>query len=144
MDGVEPFAGHVGRGAVGKVAAHVDAHAEYGVAWLEYCEENALVGLAAGMRLHIREFAGEHLLRTLNGQLFGHIDRVAAAVIALAGIAFRIFVGEHGAGRFQYRARDVILRSDQFDLVLLARELIGQDRGDLWVGFAERCREELA
>ena len=54
-----------------------------------------LVGLAARVRLHVGEAAVEQLLGAVDGELLGHVDVLAAAVVALAGIAFRILVGEH-------------------------------------------------
>ena len=127
MDGVEPFAGKVGRRAVGKVAAHVYAHAEDGVAGLQYGKENALIGLAAGMRLHIGELAVEQLLRALDGEFFRDVDHLAAAVIALAGVAFRIFVGEDGPCGFEHGLRHVVLGRDQLDLVMLTEKLTIQN-----------------
>ena len=64
------------------------------------------------MRLHIGEAAAEQLGDALDGQLFGDVDELAAAVIAFARQPFGIFVGEHRALRFQDRARDDVLRGD--------------------------------
>ena len=67
-------------------------------------------------------------------------DGAAALVVAAAGIAFGIFVGEHRALRLEHRAADDILRRDQLDLGLLAVEL-GADRvGDRGIGLAEAAR----
>ena len=143
MDGVEPFAGKVGRRAVGKVAAHVYAHAEDGVAGLQYGQENALIGLAAGMRLHIGELAVEQLLRALDGEFFRDVHHLAAAVIALARVAFRIFVGEDGPCGFEHGLRHVVLGRNQLDLVMLTEKLTIQNGRDLGIGLAERRRKEL-
>ena len=75
------------------------------------------------MRLHIGERQAEKLGNPLNRQPFGDVDKLAAAVIALARQAFGVFVGEHRALRFQYRARDDVLRGDKLDFVALAAEL---------------------
>ena len=101
----EPFARQVGRGAVGQVAAGGQAHAEDGVARLQQRQEHRLVGLRAGVRLHVGEAAVEQLLGAVDGQLLGHVDVLAAAVVAPAGIALGVFVGQHRALRLQHRAR---------------------------------------
>ena len=89
------------------------------------------------MRLHIGELAAEQLGHPLDGQPLGDVDELAAAVIALARQAFGIFVGEHGALRFQHRARDDVLRGDQFDLVALAAEFEPDRLGDLGIALAQ-------
>ena len=55
-------------------------------------------------------------------RVFGDVDIFAAAVIAPAGIALGIFVGQHRALRLQHRLRDDVLRGDQLDLFLLPEE----------------------
>ena len=53
-----------------------------------------LVGLRAGVRLHVGVFGAEQLLGAVDGELLGDVDVLAAAVVALAGIAFGVLVGE--------------------------------------------------
>jgi hypothetical protein len=105
--------------------------------------EHGLVGLAAGVRLNIGETAAEQLLGALDGEFLGDIDELAAAIIAAARIALGIFVGHHRALRFQNRARDDVLRSDQLDLVALAAQLAldgtEQCRIGISQGAVERC-----
>ena len=67
--------------------------------------------------------AAEQLLGALDGQRLDRVGRGAALIVAAARIAFRIFVGEHRALRFEHRAADDILRRDQLDLRLLAVKL---------------------
>ena len=133
LDGAEPFAGHVGAGAVGEVAAGVERHAQDGVARFDGGEEDGLVGLGTGMRLHIGEAAAEQLLGALNGQGFHHVHLHAAAVIAAAGIALGIFVGKDRALRFQHRGGDDVLAGDQFDAVLLADQFAPEGGGQIRV-----------
>jgi hypothetical protein len=80
---------------MGEVPAGGEVHAHERVAGLEEGEERRLVRLRAGMRLHIGKAAAEELLGAVDGQLLGDIDELAAAVIAPAGIALGVFVGEH-------------------------------------------------
>ena len=49
----------------------------------------------------------------------GDVDELAAAVVALARIAFGVFVGQHRAGRLEHGAADEILRRDQLEAVVL-------------------------
>ena len=91
---LEPLAAHVERHAVGQVAAFGQAHAHDGVAGLEQAEEHGLVGLRAGVRLHVGVAGAEQLLDAVDGQLLDDVDELAAAVVALAGIALGVLVGE--------------------------------------------------
>ena len=54
---------------------------------------------------------------------FGDIHVLAAAVIAFAGQAFGIFVGQNRSLRFQYRPGNDVLGGDQLDLIALAPKL---------------------
>ena len=48
------------------------------------------------------------------------VDILATAVIALARIAFGVFVGHHAALRLQHRLADDVFRGDQFQIILQA------------------------
>ena len=78
-----------------------------------------LVGLRAGMRLHVGILRAEQLFRAIARQVLHHVGEFAAAVIALARIAFRVFVGEDAAGGFEHRLRREVLAGDQLDLRVL-------------------------
>ncbi len=114
------------------MSALVERHAEERVAGLEQRHEHGLVGLRAGVRLHVGEGAVEQLAGAIDRQLLGLVDFLAAAVVAPAGIALGIFVGEHRARSLEHGARDDVLRGDQLDLLALAVQLAfqhGVDRG---------------
>jgi hypothetical protein len=66
----------------------------------------------------------EQLLGALDGQFFGNIDELAAAIIALARIALGILVGHDRALGFKHGARNDVLRGDQLDLMALAAEFL--------------------
>ena len=74
-------------------------------------------------------------------ELLGDVDELAAAVVALARIAFGVFVGHHRALRLEHGAGDDVLRGDQFDLVALAAELELDRAGDFRIGVGERTRK---
>jgi hypothetical protein len=67
--------------------ARGEVHAEDGITRLEQCEEDALVRLAARVRLHIGKTNIEEFTRPLNGEVFGDIHMLAPAIIALARMA---------------------------------------------------------
>jgi hypothetical protein len=96
-------------GAVGEVAARVEAHAEDGVAGLGQRQHDGAIGLRARMRLDVDEAAAEQLLGALDRQRLDRVRGPAALIIAPARIAFGIFVGEHGALRLQHRLGDDVL-----------------------------------
>ena len=89
LDRVEPLAGLVRLGAVGQVAAGVEALAQDRVAGLQQRLEHALVGLAAGVRLDVGEAAAEELFGAVDGELLGDVDPLAAAVVAPARDSLR-------------------------------------------------------
>ena len=140
--GVEPFAGQVRCCAMRKVAACGKRHAEDRVARLQQRQEHGLVGLRTRMRLHIHERRAEQLFRTLDGECLDNIDMLAAAIIAAAGIAFGIFVGQNRALRLQNTGADDVLGCDHLDLVLLANQLMPDRRRQFRIGIRQRCREE--
>merc|ERR1712093_419006 len=92
--GVVVLAGEVGLGTVGQVAARVQAHTENGVARCNQRLENSAVGLGARVRLHVDIGRAEQLLGVVDGQVFSDIDKFTAAVVALACVAFGVFVGQ--------------------------------------------------
>ena len=112
------------------------------IARLQQGEKHRLIGLAAGIRLHIGETAAEQPGDPLDRQPFDDVDELAAAIIAAARIAFGIFVGEHRSLRLEHGARDDVFGGDQLDLVALAAELERDGLGDLGIGFGERRREK--
>ena len=75
------------------------------------------------MRLHVDVFGAEQLFRALAGQILHLVGELAAAVIALARIAFRVLVGEDAAGGFQNGFGGEVFAGDQLDLPVLAVRL---------------------
>src|SRR5205814_3190645 len=87
--------------------------------------------------LHVRVLGAEELLRAVDRKRFGDVDELAAAVIALGGIALGVLVGQHASLRGEHRGARVVLGGDELDALLLPPELgldgapeRGIDRGD--------------
>ncbi len=91
------LAREVHRGTMGKVAAVVQGKAQNRVAQVDKGLVGGKVGVCAGMGLHVGELAAEQLAGALDGQVLDDVDLLAAAVVALAGVAFSVLVGEHRA-----------------------------------------------
>ena len=79
---------------MGQMPAFGQAHAHDRVARLEKSQKHRFVGRRPAMGLHIGGIGAKELFDPLNGQLFGDIDIFTAAVIAFAGIALGVFVGQ--------------------------------------------------
>ena len=137
-DGVE-LAGEVQRMAVREVAAVREVHAEHGVARLQQREVDRHVRLRARVRLHVGVLGAEQLLRARDRQRLGDVDELAAAVVALARIAFGVLVGQHRAGRLQHRLADEVLRGDQLEAGVLAVLFVLDGVGDLRIGGGQRA-----
>jgi hypothetical protein len=106
-----------------EVAAGIKAHTQNGVAGLGQRQHDSLVGLAAGIGLHVGKAAIEQLAGAFNRKFLSNINEVAAAVIATTRIALGVFVGHHRALRFHHGARNDVFRGDQLNLMLLATKL---------------------
>jgi len=137
-DAAEPLARLVHGRAVGEVAASGQTQAENGVTGLQQGQIDGLIGLAAGMGLHVGVGAAEEALGPGDGQGFHTIHRAAAAVIAPTRVAFRVLVGEHRALHFQHGAADDVLRGDQFDRMPLPRIFGSHVAGRFGVDAAQR------
>ena len=107
-------------GAVGEVAAGGEGHGEDGVARLAPSEINGFIGVGTGMGLDVGVVGMEELLGALNGEGFNLVHVFVATVVALAWVAFAVFVGEDGAHGFQNLGGDVVFAGDEFKAVALA------------------------
>jgi len=73
----------------------------------------------------------EELFGAINSQLFHLVGELAAAVIAPAGIALGVFIGEDGAHGFQDGFRHQIFGRDEFEPGGLPDGFLAQYLGDL-------------
>src|SRR6266851_1272144 len=119
------------------MAAVRERHPQDRVTGLERRGIDRLVRLRARMRLHIGPRRAEQLLRALDRDRLGHVDVLAAAVVAPPGIAFGILVRELAALRDQHRAADVVFRGDQLDVIFLPLVLEADRVPDFGIGLGE-------
>jgi len=90
------------------------------------------------VRLHVGGIGTEDLLDAVDGQLLGHVHVLAATVVALAGVALGVLVGQLGALGPHHGGRGVVLAGDQLDVVFLAG-VLGRDGGkQLGVGLFDK------
>ncbi len=99
------------------------------------------VGLRPGVRLHVGVLGAEQRLGAVDRELLGDVDPLAAAVVAPAGVALGVLVGEHRPLAFEHRAGHEVLGGDHLQRVLLAGELPAQRFGDLGVDLGEGAVE---
>ena len=107
------------------MAAVGEAHAEDGVAGFKDGSVHGLVGLGAGMGLDVGVFRTKEFFDAVDCQLFDDVNVFAAAVVAFAGVAFGVFVGQLRTLCLHHGATDVVFGSNQFDVVLLALVFLG-------------------
>lgn len=98
------------------------------VARLEQREHRRRVGLGARVRLHVGVLGAEQGLHPVDGDLLDHVDVLAAAVVAAAGVALGVLVRQDRALGLHDRDRSEVLRGDHLQGGLLAVQL-GVDGG---------------
>ena len=142
-DRVEPFARHVRLGAMRQMSTRSEVKAEHRVARLGKRQEDGLVRLAARVGLHVGKLAAEQRVGALDGQVFGDVDVLATTIVAFTWVTLGILVGQNGTLRLENCLGDDILRSDQFDFMLLTTELLRHGRGDRGINLGEGAMEKV-
>ena len=99
-------------------------------------EVDGRVGLGAGVRLHVDVLGAEELLGPVAGQVLGHVDELAAAVVALARIALGVLVRQHAADGLHHGRAGVVFAGDHLQAVLLPVDLAGDGGPEFGVFFA--------
>ena len=72
------------------------------------------------MRLNICVFRTEKLAGTLTCNLLDLVNILAAAVVALSGVALGVLVCQNAASRSKNALRNDVLRSNKLDVVALS------------------------
>ena len=122
---------------VRQVSAMREVQAENRVAGLDERRVRRHVGRRAGVRLHVGVLGSEELLGAVARQVLHHVGELASAVVALAGIAFGVLVGEHRAGGFEHGLADEVLRGDQLQPFVLAALFVGNGFCDCRIDFRD-------
>ena len=137
---VKILAGYRGLGAVGQVSAAAQVHAHEHVAGLAQREVDGHVRLAARVGLDVGVLGAEQLARAPAGDVLHDVHVLAAAVIALAGVALGVLVGEIAAHGLHDRRRGEVLAGYQLNVVALAPQLLLHDGIYLGIGKAKVCK----
>ena len=137
---IEPVLGDLVEGAaevwleaVAQVTTALDWQAEDQITWIKECHERRDVGVGAAVRLHVGEPTLEELLGALAGDVFDLVVKLTAAVIALAGVALGVLVGQPTAGRVHHGGRDMIFAGDEFKRARLTVGFLGHERSDVGI-----------
>ncbi len=114
-----------------------ELEAEDLVALVDEGVQHSGVGRRTRVRLDVRVLGAVEGLDPLDGEGLGDVDLLAAAVVALAGVALGVLVGEHGALSLEHGPRDEVLGGDHLEGVALTRELAVEDCRDLGVDLGD-------
>src|SRR5215813_7429104 len=89
------------------------------------------------MRLDVHVLCTKQFLGARDGQFLRLVDDLAPAVVAPAGIAFRVLVGEDRPDGLQHRFGDEVLRGDQLEVAGLPLSFRADRLGDLGIDLLE-------
>src|ERR1051325_9880838 len=92
------------------------------------------------MRLDVDILRAEDFLRPLTCQVLDNVCKLAASVVAPAGIALRVLVGEDAAGSFEDRLGGEVLTRNQLELGVLPLGLVLNGLVNLGVNFGQWTR----
>ena len=106
-------------------------HAQDRVSGLKQGKIGGHIGLGPRMGLHIDILGTKEGFGALHGQLFGHINHFAAAVITFVRIALGVLVGQQAPLGRHDRAAGNVLGRDQFQLIALPVQFLFQNASDL-------------
>ena len=99
---------------MGQVTAHGQVEAHEGVARLQAGHDDGHVRLGAGMRLYVGILRIVDLAEAVDRQLLDLVHHLATAIVALAGVAFGVFVGTDGTHGFHDLVGHIVLGGNQF------------------------------
>ena len=88
--------------------------------------------------------AAKDLFGAIAGEVFDDIGVLATAVVAAAGVALSVFIGEDGASRLQHCLRDEIFAGDHLQPLVLAEGFVVKSGGDFRVGLGEGERHAVS
>ncbi len=116
---VKIFARHINRTSVRQVPAVVQIHTHNGIPRLTDCKLYRHICLCAGMRLYIGIVTAKKLLCPIYRQILYYVHALAAAVIPLSRISFRILIRQGASHRRHNRLAHPVLGSNQLNVAVL-------------------------
>src|SRR5271157_1142458 len=137
------LAGKVQRMSVTEVTAVREIQAEYRVSRLDDRGIGGHVGGRSRMWLHVGVLRPKQLLGAIARQVLDHIGEFASAVIALAGIAFGVLVGEDRACRFKHGFAHKVFRGDQLQAFVLAPLFVFDRQRNVRINFRQRSLHRI-
>lgn len=90
------------------------------------------------MRLHVGKSCTKQGFSPFNGQSFHLVHFHTATVVAAAGVAFGVFVGQHTALRLQNSLGGHVFAGDQLNPILLAGQLCGNGGRNVRIRLGQR------
>ena len=115
-------------------------HRKDGGTRLRESEIRREIGARSRMRLNIRVFRAEELLRAFDGERLDLVDDLISCVVALARIPLGILVRESGTESLAHGGRNDVFARDKFESCFLSRRLLGDELRDLRVGMCGKFR----
>ena len=115
------------------MSAMIQIHAHIGISGLKNGEKHCHICLCSGMRLHVGILAAEKLFCTFSCKFFHHVYTLAAAVISLSRISFRVFVGQRASHSSHHGFAHPVFGCDQLDMGVLSLHLCFDRIGDFRV-----------
>ncbi len=127
------FTGEVQVHPVRQVAAVSEVHRQDRIARFEAGEVDGHVRLRSRVRLNVGMLGAEQFQDALDGEALGDVHELAAAVVALAGIALGVLVRQLRSLGGQHSGAGVIFGSDHLQPGLLPASLRGDGLPDFRV-----------
>ena len=137
--GIVEFAGQGDLPAVGQMAAVIEGHSHNRVARVDQSGVGRQIRDRTGVRLDVGMVGPEQLLGPVPRQFLDQVGDLLSLVVAFAGVAFRIFVGQAACGRRHHGPRDVVLRRDQSDRPALPGLFLAYQLIDLRIVVLKSC-----
>ena len=120
---------------MGQMSAVIQIHTHDSITGLQYSKLHCHIRLCSGMRLYIGIITAKQFLGTLDCQILDNIHAFTATVISLAGITFRVFIGQGTAHSRHDCLAHPVLGSDQLDMTVLTILLVNNGLCHLGIYF---------
>ena len=105
------------------------------VTGFQHGQQHGGICLCTRVRLYVGILGTEQLADTVNSQLFYLVNDLTAAIVAVARITFRIFVGKVAAHGFHDLVANEVLTGDELDAFQLTLVLLLNQLKNLIVSF---------